>query len=263
MRVPQGKVVYSTGYLPCNGLGFAWASEELDASLNGPVAALLFDDEGKAGIEEILHGMIETEFQQDELHRVLSDTVKFQDWRVGEAIAETWLTDHRNCDFPWPLGRDERKLGSSLPGADLVGFYTDTEGDYLAFGEVKTSSEARCPPNVVKSLKKQLEDIRDNGAIRDTLFRYLAHRMIGAPWMTRFEQAAKRYLANKFDVRLFGFLVRDVEPDERDVRALVEHLGHSCPDSTRIEIIALYLPKDRIQGIGDAVLAMRRGGTTS
>ena len=80
------------------------------------------------------------------------------------AIAEVYLTDHRSCQFPWPLGRDERKSSSSLPRADLVGFRTDESGNALAFGEVKTSSEANYPPRVMygeTGLRKQLENLRD------------------------------------------------------------------------------------------------------
>ena len=150
--------------LPCAGIGLVWGDEELDAALSGPVATVLFDDEGKANIESILTDLVETDFEQDSLKRILSDPDAIEDWRVGEAIAETYLQDHRDCCFPWPDGRDERKSGSSLPGADLVGFGKDEEGDCLAFGEVKTSSEAGYPPSAMygrTGLKKQLEDLRD------------------------------------------------------------------------------------------------------
>ena len=65
--------------------------------------------------------------------------------------------------------------------------------------------------------------------------------------MQRFQRAGKRYLANKSDVRLFGFLVRDVSPHKDDVRVWVERLGQGCPDGTRIELLALYLPVGRLE----------------
>ena len=262
MTVAPGEAVYSAGDPPCTGLGLEWSGEELDGALNGPVAAVLFDDEGKADIEEILRGIVETAFEQDGLRRVLADPGRIEDWRVGEAIAETWLTDHRDCRFPWPDGRDERKRGSSLPGADLVGLQADAQGDCLAFGEVKTSSEARYPPRAMYGrggLKQQLEDLRDSTSIRDDLFKYLGHRAKGADWMERFQRAGKRFLANKSDVRLFGFLVRDVSPHKDDVRVRVDSLGQGCPDGTRIELFALYVPVGRLEGIGDAAVAARAG----
>ena len=169
-----------------------WAGEELDAALNGPVAAVLFDDEGRADIEEILRGIVDTAFEQDGLRQVLAEPERIEDWRVGEAIAETWLTDHRDCRFPWPDGRDERKRGSSLPGSDLVGLHADAQGDCLAFGEVKTSSEDRYPPGAMygrTGLKQQLEDLRNSSSIRDDLFKYLGYRAKGAAWLQRFRRA--------------------------------------------------------------------------
>ena len=113
---------------PCSGLGLRWSDNELSAAMDGRVAAVLFDDEGKANIEDILTSLAETDFAQEGLRRLLEDPDRIENWRVGEAIAETYLIDHRSCSFPWPDGRDERKSGSSLPGADLVGFGIDDDG---------------------------------------------------------------------------------------------------------------------------------------
>ncbi len=262
MTVAHGQVVYSVGSPPCTGLGLTWLTEELNAALAGPVAKALFDDEGNSDVHQILSEAVETEFEQNELQRVFTDTTTIEDWRVGEAIAATWLTDHRDCCFPWPAKRDERKLGSSLPGADLVGLHTDSKGECLAFGEVKTSSEAKYPPRVMigrTGLRQQLADIRDNKSIRNRLLVYLGQRAKGTTWITKFQRAAKRYLANSTDVHLFGFLVRDVPASMNDVRARTESLAQDCPTGTKIEILALYLPADRIRGIVDDVITTRLG----
>lgn len=264
MTVSVGEQVYNEGGMPCSGNGLTWTDAELDAAMKGPVAAVLFDDEGKADIEEILTGLAETQFAEDNLRRALADPPEVEDWRVGEAIAETYLTDHRDCYFPWPDGRDERKAGSSLPGADLVGLHTDDEGNCLAFGEVKTSSEARYPPGAMHGrtgLKKQLEDLRDRESIRDDLFKYLGYRAKGSTWAEQFRAAGKRYLRNKSDVNLYGFLVRDVDPHRDDVRARVEKLSLNCPEGTKIELLALYLPAGCIEGIGAAAVAARTEAT--
>ena len=263
MTVARGEAVYDLGSPPCSGAGLRWSEGELDAAMNGGVAAVLFDDEGKADIEEILAGLAETEFEQAGLRRVLRDPDHLEDWRVGEAIAEAYLTDHRSCAFPWPDGRDERKSGSSLPGADLVGFGIDGDGDCFAFGEVKTSREERYPPGTMRGrtgLKKQLEDLRDRNAIRDDLVRYLGHRAGSAPWLARFRRAAKRYVGNPSDVRLYGVLVRDVEAHQDDLRARVDDLGAGCPEGTRVELLALYLPRESLAGIGEEMVARRTGG---
>ena len=262
MTVAFGKTVYNEGGAPCAGLGIAWSGDDLNAAMNGPVTVVLFDDAGKTDIEEMLTGLAETEFQQEGIRRVLAGPGGIENWRVGEAIAETWLTGHRGCYFPWPDGRDERKSGSSLPGADLVGLHSDEQGVCLAFGEVKTSSEAKYPPGTMygrTGLKKQLEDLRDNVSIRDDLFKYLGHRAKSATWIEHFQQAAKRYLTNESDVQLYGFIIRDVNPHKDDVRVRVKKLGKGCPNGMTIELLALYLPRDSIKEISNAAVAARAG----
>ncbi len=240
----------------------AWSADELNTAISGPVAAVMFDDAGTANIESVLSGLADTEFAQEELRRILSAPEDMENWRVGEAIAEAYLTEHRSCHFPWPDSRDERKGGSSLPGADLVGFGADEEGCCLAFGEVKTSSEAKYPPGTMygrTGLKQQLEDLRDSKAIRDDLLKYLGHRAALAPWKPSFEAASIRYLTNSSDVLLYGVLVRDVPPHTDDLRVRVLGLAKDCPDGTRLELLALYLPEGSIDGLGEAILETRRG----
>ncbi|MVF24616.1 hypothetical protein EVC37_23890 [Methylocaldum sp. BRCS4] len=262
MTVAVGELIYSHGSAPCLGAGLTWTDEELDAAIAGPVATVVFDDEGKADIAEILSPLAETDFEVEGLQRILGNPDDIEDWRIGEAIAEAYLSGHRDCHFPWPDGRDERKRGSSLPGADLVGFGRDADGDCLAFGEVKTSSEAEYPPGAMygrTGLKQQLEDLRDRETIRDDLLKYLCHRVKTVSWRPRFEAASKRYLQNKSDVQLYGVLIRDVQPHEDDLRARVQKLAESCPSKTRIELLAIYLPAGCITGIGKTTMALRAG----
>ena len=262
MKVRAGTLVYSIDGDPCSGTGLQWSDEEVNVAMDERVAAVLFDDEGKANIEQILAGLAETNFAQDQLRRVLADPDEIEDWRVGEAIAETYLTDHRSCSFPWPDGRDERKSGSCLPGADLVGFGIDEDGDCLVFGEVKTSSDRRYPPGTMygrTGLKQQLEDLRDSESIRDDLLKYLGHRAAAAPWRARFVRAGLRYLQNRSDIQLYGFLVRDVEPHQDDLRARVSGLAAGCPEETRVELLALYLPREKLNGIGEEMVLKRTG----
>lgn len=261
--IAVGTERYSHGASSCSGTGRSWNAEELDAAINGQVSALVFDDQGKADLQELLAGVAETSFEQEQLAQALAAPDDVEDWRVGEAIAEAYLTEHRDCLFPWPDGRDERKSGSSLPGADLVGVQQDERGDRFVFGEVKTSGEAKYPPGAVygrTGLKQQLEDLRDKVGIRNDLFKYLGHRAKNATWRDRFKAASKRYLNNTSDVQLFGVLVRDVEPNVDDVRVRVEKLGNGCPAGTQIELLALYLPTGAIGNLAAQALAMQAGG---
>jgi len=261
--IAVGDECYSYGASPCTGTGRSWNEENLGTAINGQVSELVFDDQGKADIQELLDGVAETAFEQEQLAKALAAPDDVENWRVGEAIAEAYLTEHRDCLFPWPDGRDERKSGSSLPGADLVGVQQDEQGDRFVFGEVKTSGEAKYPPCAVygrTGLKQQLEDLRDKADIRNDLFKYLGHRAKHATWRDRFKAASKRYLRNTSDVQLFGVLVRDVEPNVDDVRVRVDKLGNDCPVGMCIELLALYLPSGTIGNLAAQALATQAGG---
>ena len=254
---------YSLGSAPVIGLGLGVLPTQLDLALSGPVGELVFDDAGNNIIKALIGSVADTDFAQHNLELLLSREGIPEDWRVGEALAEYYLTACKSCHFPWPDGRDERKRGSSLPGADLVGFKNDGDMSYFVFGEVKTSAEQVYPPNVFygrHGLKQQLEDLRDKYSIRDDLVKYLAFRAVNSTWQSLFQSAARVYLQNKNDVRIFGLLVRDVPPHEDDLRARLTKLGQNCPTSTVIELIALYLPQGSIRTLGSQVVACRSNG---
>lgn len=254
---------YTLGAPPVSGAGFGVAAEVLDEALAGPVATVVFDDAGREAITTLLEGLADTEFARENLESLLDDAPEPEDWRVGEALAEVFLTVNRACLFPWPDGRDERKRGSSLPGADLVGFQRDGQVDRFAFGEVKTSTEHAHPPGAAygrHGLKRQLEDLRDCRTIRNDLVKYLGHRASNASWRDRYRSAAAIYLRNPHEIRIFGVLVRDVPPHQDDLRARVTNLGQHCPGSTVIELLAIYLPQGRIATLGASVVAARRKG---
>ncbi|MDY6823972.1 MAG: hypothetical protein SWH68_09320 [Thermodesulfobacteriota bacterium] len=263
MTLVSGTIEYMLGKSPVTGCGFSYSATELDIALSGPVAEVVFDDSGKVDIAALLAGLAETEFEKGEVERILSDTKPPEDWRVGEAIAESYLIHQKDCFFPWPDGRDERKSGSSLPGADLVGFQSNGTDDFFAFGEVKTSAEDKYPPGAMHGrtgLKQQLEDLKDDVKIKDDIFRYLGFRAQQSAWEDRFKRAAKNYIQSKTNVRVFGFLVRDVEPNQDDLRARVAKLAKDQHADMVIELLALYLPQDSIGQLSNKVLRSRNGG---
>ena len=265
MSVSAGQTVYNHGKPPCSGSGIAWNSDELDEAIKGPVVATLFDERGKDNFREMLAGIPETEFEQEALEEMLDDSSEIENWRVGEAIAETYLTHHRSCVFPWPDSRDERNRRSSLPGADLVGFGVDHLGDSFAFGEVKTSNDKKYPPSLMygrTGLKQQLEGLRNKQLVRRDLFLYLGYRAKHSDFWLRFQAASKRYLKNSSDVQIFGVLIRDVQPDVNDIQARVNMLAKNCPEGTSIELLAIYLPLGEIAELSHkAVLGRKRSAT--
>jgi len=184
-------------------------------------------------------------------------------WRVGEAIAESYLVEHRHCEFPWPGGRDLKNPDSSPAGTDLVGFQTHaTTSVRFSFGEVKTSNQNEHPPSLMygrHGLKQQLEDLRDSPAVKDALVKYLGLHASGRPWLGRFREAATRYIHDRTDVAIFGVLVRDVEPNSLDCSERAKRLAQQCPPSSAIELLALYLPVDRISTLPQRVPASGGG----
>ena len=65
MSISTGESVFEIGVVPCSGTGLKWSEKELDAAIDDPVASVLFDDEGRANLEEILSGLAETNFAQE------------------------------------------------------------------------------------------------------------------------------------------------------------------------------------------------------
>lgn len=256
MTIPTGVECYSVGCGPVVACGLTYNEAELTLALDGAVASIIRDDTGDRFLYELLNGIATTDFQRENVDRILTTKRVPEDWRVGEAIAEGYLVEYRACSFPWPAGRDQRNPDSSPAGADLVGFqFTDEEPNQhrFAFGEVKTSSEERWPPQVVNGrhgLVKQLESLRDSLKVKDHLMLYLGHRAPGSDWQHKYEEATSRYLHNPQDVSLFGVLVRDVEPKDGDLRDRAATLADGCPDTTSIELTAIYLPGKSISGIG-------------
>jgi len=232
-------------------------------ALSGTVAEVVYDDSGKADIGALLAGLAETDFEKVAVEKILSETKPPEDWRVGEALAESYLVHQKNCFFPWPDGRDERKSGSSLPGADLVGFQSNDTDDFFAFGEVKTSAENNYPPGAMHGstgLKRQIEDLKDDVKIEDDLVLYLGHRATTASWKSRYQNAAQNYIQSKTNVRVFGFLVRDVKPNQDDLRTLVTRLAKDQHADMVIELLALYLPQSSIDQLSNKVVSSRNGG---
>ncbi len=251
MCIDPGTNKYNLGKHPVTGTGLEYTKDELNSAVK-IVSDVVYDVTGTDKAKSITRGTAETDFEKDGIERIFSETQPV-DWRVGEALAETYLDHHQDCFFPWPDKRDVRKSGSSLPGADLYGFHEDYKGTYFAFGEVKTSSESKYPPRVITvndGLKNQIENLKQKIADRDALVRYLAYHAIGADWENKYKEASTNYLKSDTNVRIFGFLVRDVEPKPKDLQKLVNDLAIDPPEDMVMKIFALYLPSGSIKNLG-------------
>jgi len=265
MSLASGAVEYTLGTSPVTGCGVSWTAEEMDTALAGPVASVLFDHEGTADIAALLESVPGTDFAHVEIAKILDNDTPPKDWEVGEAIAEAYLTHHRDSFFPWPDGRDIRKPKSSLPGADLIGFHKNNKKTRFAFGEVKTSKENKSPPQVVRygdhSLNRQLTDLRDNKPLRDRAVVYLGYRATRSGWQGTYQNAAENYIKTKgFGVTIFGVLVRDVPPNSDDLATSRQMLSENCPEKTLVELLAIYLPAGSIGTFRNKVMETGKRG---
>ena len=119
--------------------------------MTGRVKARVEDDEAQSQFAAELRSMATTGMTTEFVENLFLAVPEEKSWAVGEALAECVLADDetREVCWPWNLVRDRRTPRASLPGADLVGFCKEGDDVLLLFGEVKTSSDARTPPNVM------------------------------------------------------------------------------------------------------------------
>ena len=245
--------------------GIVINNEQFVESVHGPIKDILLDNAGISELGDILASLASTDFDQTQLAQLLQVEPYFENWVVGEVFAESYIADNDNCIFPWPTSRDLKNPKASPAGADLVGFQAINDGQNsfrFAFGEVKTSVEHKFPPNVVNSLKDQLVKLRDSHPIRQYLILYLGHRALKSDLKQKYKSAVQRYIGSKFtDVALFGVLIRDVSPDQRDLESCAATLAENCPMATSIKLYALYFPLESISTFAsEAKLALRGAG---
>lgn len=222
-------------------------SQELTEFLQGPVADRLNDEEGDQAFTEHLQGLSLTGMGQQALEEVLAAEVpETRDWAAGEALAEAVLEAEHEVVLPWNTERDKRNPFASLPGADIVGFQRDGDSHQLALGEVKCSSEAKSPPQVMSGrsgMAHQLDRLAHDLGTICQLLKWLLPRVKGTENETAFNEACTRYFNSKRrDLMLFGVLVRDQAPRESDLKTRGCQLASHLSAPTRCYLIALYLP---------------------
>lgn len=263
MTMAAGTECYNADAAPITARGATYTEAELDEALGTSVGSIIWDETGVVDLDAVLSSLVTTDFAEGSVRRILSNQPTPENWRVGEGLAEGFLTEHRNCEFPWPSGRDLRNPRSSPAGTDLVGFQKfdgAVDSCRFAFGEVKTSKQKAWPPSVVDGrhgLVEQIEGLRNTTDVKDNLVKYLGHHAQGADWISRYQEAARRYLANPNDVSLFGVLVRDVEPKAEDLSKRATDLASGCPAETSIELRAMYFPENTIDSLAERAVRIK------
>lgn len=251
------------GCVTCEGIR-AQDGDDLSGFLSGPVAARLNDSDGGAELRNHLRGLSLTGMGQDALEEVLAAEVpEERDWAAGEALAEALLEERHAVVLPWNNERDKRNPFASLPGADIVGFQRDGDSHRLALGEVKCSSEAQWPPQVMSGrsggLAHQLDNLAHNLGIICQLLKWLLPRVKSTGHEEVFNSACTRFFnSGRRDLALFGILVRDQEARETDLQARGRSLGTRLVNPTSCLLIALYLPWP----ISQLPAAIQQGGAS-
>lgn len=262
--LPKGKQVYHIGSRPITGEGRRWPSDAVDEQCVAAVASVFNDDAGVATMRAIIERAGVGAFDEGSLWQVVSPRrTRAEEWQVGEALAECYLTLHHSCEFPWSAERDKKVPGASLPGPDLVGLCVDGKVVRFAFGEIKTSSQKQYPPGVMhgaNGLPSQLMRIRDRKTIRDQLVQYLVPRVQGSDALWgKFKKALKRYHRASDDVHLFGVLVRDAVPKKKDLQGAVTKLQQDRSSKTSIELLAIYVPPGAITSLAKKIVGTGQG----
>lgn len=232
---------------------------EAVAERAGSVRAILRDERGVERAREALSDLVKTDFASATLESVLSTPDSFDEWRVGEALAEEHLSRSTGCVFPWPDSRSTRNPGSSGGGVDLVGF---AHGDRVRFvlAEVKTSHQQAWPPSVLTSrthgLHAQLMGLNVGDKRCEWAIRYLLMNGEGRDWFDDLRAAIATYLADKLDVILYGVLVHVSMPNELDLAAEAKKLDGVVAPPTTIRLYALYLPAELLTALAEAKIVV-------
>lgn len=224
--------------------GFIAASEEeCRQYFTQRVSAKLAESDAAEELRQHLIELETTGFDLGGLTLQSEDSPRAKDWEIGEAFAEVALEDGHEAMFPWPTGFDKRTRKASLPGPDLVGFQCHASPRFV-FGQVKSSSEKRVPPQIINSttdcLRNQMSHLLLRDVDRQQLIGWLLVRMRGTEWEIAFNQALLRYASG--DLWLVGVLVSGARsPEVKDLINICGGIG-SQPGLPEVHLLGFYLP---------------------
>ena len=220
------------------------------------VKNILIDREGREDMIADLKSYIQgTGFEANEqllsdIQYLQSKEVDVKNFRIGEAYAEVILEENFSCRFHWNELRDSRNPRGYKHGADLVGFIEIENEVFFLFGEVKTSSENRRPPQVMTSengLENQLRELYESNEKRLILISYLGNKARLFPDGHKFKEDYNRgievYYSDGFvRYQLIGVLMRDTEPSEDDLSYSYKRLKEEILEPVGLKLIAVYVP---------------------
>ncbi len=227
--------------------GVSYSIEEIKEVFPKQVKEKLLDEEGTS---ELVNDLKTTGFDDT----LLVDILKLDDiitehksWRIGEAFAEYYIETNLSARFYYNELRNARNVFGNKTGADLLGFIELEGKTVFLFGEVKTSSEDKTPPNVLQGrhgMIDQLKDLATNTNITRQLVRNFGFKIINLqednPFRIDYIEAFNNYTSDEF--HLIGVLVRDTEPNEKDLKSRYKNLSKTVSKGIGLNLTALYIP---------------------
>lgn len=231
--------------------GFSVSEKDCRSYFSDHVSSKIIESDSAEHLRTHLAELETTGFDTSTLLTQTRSAPQVKDWEVGEAFAETVLEDEHEAMFPWETGWDKRTFKASLPGADIIGLQNKTNPRFI-FGQVKSSSETRIPPQVVSSsndsLKNQMYCLCHSTAERIQLIQWLLLRVKETDWERAFNEAIENYAQNNY--YLVGVLVsggRDA--NENDLTGICMDIHHNVEDS-EMSLFGYYLPFDKKEWVG-------------
>jgi hypothetical protein len=182
-----------------------------------------------------------------DIQALSNSNINVKNFEIGEAIAEVVLESNFECRFHWNKRRDSKNPEGNQTGADLVGFIEHKGEILFLFGEVKTSSEEKYPPQVLTQkgtgMISQLKELYSNHQKRLDLIRYLQTKIaLNDNIKEDFQSAIKAYYNPDNNYQLIGVLIRDTEAIEDDLKKVYEDLKDTILKPTGLQLVAVYLP---------------------
>lgn len=244
------QVYHSNGSANAKYFGLQFHNEGLEEYLGDRVNKRFYDLEGTAAAIEEFSDLELTGFTRTSLAAIFSSQPSVIPWKIAETFVECYFEDFLNIQFPYNGSRDAKNPKASLAGADIVGFTYENDNVVLVFGEVKTSNDASYPPSVVygrTGLKYQINDLISSWKTRSSLIRWLYFRIKSHDnrdaIMPDFKKAVAIYIKSRFEkMKIFGVLVRDVQPNDADLKRQYDTLITGLKSLTQLELLAFYLP---------------------
>jgi len=242
----------------CKGISFV--DNEFNQILKNEVKNKLLDTPQRKEMISVLNALkSETGFEASEtllldIQALQNQNVDVQDFRIGEALAEVCLENHFNCRFYWNELRDTRNPKGNKTGADLVGFIEIDNEVLFLFGEVKTSSEQKSPPQVMTNpdgIENQLKNLYDDQNKRLILISYIKNKLglnNNSNFKKDFDNAIRSYYrSNGSKYLLYGVLVRDTGVNENDIKQSYDKLKNEIFNPIGLRLLAIYvsIPKNQ------------------